>query len=228
MSAAIADTFSKSPIDFLAAGAAATVSRFSDIESGARILQDDQLLPEAHGETLTWIAYTILPRFVAPDKPDPGLFGNMVGRVSGLISPTDYVTSINFAQPFELFLTMGWLGAGVGMAGIGAIYRLISDLTTPRRHNPLVLALYVTSVVELAMSLSVIVALGLAGEIKTMVVYGVALLFLSGGLARVPAKSRFSARTFNPQVRFGPTGSQRPATLAGIRRNRTHRGTDAK
>jgi len=188
MSAAIADTFSKSPVDFVMSGASATLSRFNDIESGSRILQNgrDQLLPEAHGDSLTWIFFAIVPRFVAPDKPDPGLFGNEVGRVSGMISPTDHVTSINFAQPFEFFLTLGWLGTGVGMAGIGAIYRLISDLTTPRRGNPLILALYAASVLGLTTSLGVIVVQGLVGAIRVMAVYGVVLFFLSGGLARLP------------------------------------------
>lgn len=201
MSAAIAGTFSKSPVDFVGAGAAATLSRFNDIESGSRILQEGrgQLLPEAHGESLTWIVFAVLPRFVAPDKPDPGLFGNEVGRVSGMISPTDHVTSINFAQPFEFFLTLGWLGAAVGMAGIGAIYRLISDLTTARRRNPLVLALYATSALDLTLSLGVIVAQGLVGEIRVMAVYGVVLFFLSRGLARVPAASGFAAQASNSQ-----------------------------
>lgn len=189
MSAAITDTFSKSPLDFLTSGATATLSRLNNIESGARILQDgrDQLLPEAHGESLTWIAFTFLPRFVAPDKPDPGLFGNEVGRISGMISPTDYVTSIAFPQPFELFLALGWLGAGIGMAGVGAIYRLISDLTSARRHNPLVLALYATSVLALATSPGVIIAHGLAGEVKAMAVLAFVLFFLSGGLTGVTA-----------------------------------------
>ena len=230
MMAAITNTFSRSPSDFVAAGVTATLSRFSDIESGTLILQDnrDQLLPEAHGESLTWIAFAFLPRFFAPDKPDPGLFGNEVGRVSGMISPADYVTSIAFAQPFELFLALGWLGAGIGMAGVGAVYRLISDLMMPRRHNPLVLALYAVSVLGLTTSLGVIVAHGLVGQIKAIPLYGIVLFFLSGGLARVPAWSGFSAHASNPQVRFGATGSPGPAALARIGRVRRHRGPGSK
>ena len=72
------------------------------------------------------------------------------------------------------------------MAGLGSIYRLISDLTQSRDKNPLVLALYATSVLTLATSLGTIVAAGLAGEVKSMAVYGIVLLFMSGGISRVP------------------------------------------
>lgn len=188
MNAAVASTFSRSPLDFVGSGISATLSRFNDIKPGAFILSDgrDRFLPEAHGETLTWIAYSVFPRFVFPDKPDPGLFGNEVGRVTGMSSPTDYVTSTNFGQPFELFLTLGWIGTAVGMAILGAVYRLISDLTRTRDRNPLVLALYATSVLGLTTSLGEIVSNGLVGGIRTMAVYGVFLFFMSGGLTRLP------------------------------------------
>src|SRR5574340_1717184 len=96
----------------------------SDIEPGSLMLQDSKsaAMPEIHGDTLTWIPFAALPRFVAPEKPDPGLFGNKVGRVTGMISPNDYVTSIGFAQPFELFLALGWVGLAIGMGALGAIY----------------------------------------------------------------------------------------------------------
>jgi MFS family permease len=111
-----------------------------------------------------------------------------------MIRYDDYVTSINFPQPFELFLTLGWFGVGGGMVAIGAIYRLISDLTTPRRRNQLALALYAMSVMTLTTSLGVIVVQGLVGEIRAMLVYAVVLFLLSGGVARSPVTKALAIR----------------------------------
>lgn len=180
------------PTGIIGSGIGATLSRFSDLKAPAVVLSSGgDMLPEAHGQTLVAALYAFIPRAVLPEKVDPGLFGNEVGRVTGMLQPTDYVSSIAFAQPFELLLTAQLPGVVVGMLVIGAIYRLVSDVTAGRRDNPLTLAIYAVSLLPLVTSLGVIVALGLVGTIKLMLVLGVALLILCEP-TRVPVGQRKS------------------------------------
>lgn len=183
LAGALDSVLSGGPTQLLVDGLESTFTRFADVRSGAVALRGgEELFTRAPGETLSWTLYSIVPRAWAPDKPDPGLFGNEFGRSFGIISPYDYVTSITFGQPYELFMNFGWVGVAIGAVVIGILYRVINDMTANRRTNAAALALYSTSVLTVTMGLGVIVAHGLAGAFKLMALYWLILFFVGGGL----------------------------------------------
>lgn len=89
-----------------------------------------ELTPEAvpywNGETLATLPATLIPRALWPNKPTKEL-GQAFGHRYGLLHAEDVKTSVNLPQLIELFANFGYAGIVLGMAGLGAFYRWLSD-----------------------------------------------------------------------------------------------------
>ena len=81
-------------------------------------------VPYWSGDTYRHLAWTFIPRFIAPDKPTRGL-GQDFGHRYRLLSRDDYQTSFNFAQLIEMYANFGPVGVWLGMFFVGLIYRAL-------------------------------------------------------------------------------------------------------
>jgi O-antigen/teichoic acid export membrane protein len=178
LSRAATETLAVSPAHALRQGRDATFSRFSDVTSLATIVHRGRaFMPRKSGETLGWTVTAWIPRFVLPDKPDPGLFGNEFGRAFGIIQPADRITSISVTQVGEMFLNYGLTAVVVGMGLVGCLYRLIDEVLRERRKDPASLVLFAILAWPLVMANETVVALGLFGAFRLLLLFA-CLLFL--------------------------------------------------
>jgi hypothetical protein len=147
----------------------ASLSRFSDVASVATIVSKGrELSTRDPGETLSWTLDAVVPRAIAPGKHDPGAFGNEFGRAYAILPHFNTTTAIAISQPGELFLNFGWLGVAIGMAVLGAVFRVLNDYFAARDSDPAPLAVYSIAAVPLINGLESIVAVGLAGLFKSV------------------------------------------------------------
>jgi hypothetical protein len=166
------------------------VGRFSDLSAVARVVhQGRDELPLAPGESLVWAAQGAVPRAIYPDKPEPSRFANEFGRAYGFIAPADFQTAIAVTQPGEMYLNGGWLALVLGMALLGAAYRLVAEYLSARRTDPGVLAVYATAASGLVLGMETIVALGFVGVVKTAILFALAIA-VAGRIARPSARIR--------------------------------------
>jgi hypothetical protein len=172
--------FSQRPSDAWRTGFDATFSRFSDVTAVAALLHTGPgAIDIKPGETLLWSAETFVPRAFYPAKADPGRFGNEFGRAYGLVANNDRRTSIAFPEYAEFYLNFGVLGMVLGMAVIGAFLRLVGDYFIGRKDDPAALAVYATAAWELVNGQESIVAVGLFGVVKLMLVLGLLLALVN-------------------------------------------------
>lgn len=167
---------SQGPSEFVGTGLSATVSRLSEAASLTILLEKGSApvtLPR--WSTLQWVPEAFVPRAVMPSKADPGRFGNSYSRAYGLSDPGNTRTSVTVTHPGELYLNFGLLGVVVGMPLVGLLYRVVSTALQSRRGDPGVLALYAVASWPLLESHENVIALGLVGTIKVLLVLG--LLF---------------------------------------------------
>jgi hypothetical protein len=185
LSEAASQLFGQSPPDFLISGFNATVSRFSESPSMAVMLdRGPQALNLRPGETLLWTFESFVPRAIAPNKVDPGTFGNLYGRDYGLISNKDYTTSIATPPADEFYFNYGIPGVLIGMFLLGGAYRLIADYLADRRANPVALGVYAMLALPLVESQESIIAQGLFGVIKLGLVLVILLAVIIGFTSR--------------------------------------------
>lgn len=109
-----------------------TINQLSQV---GRLVDDEGYL---HGQTLNYLAYAFVPRFLWRDKPviaKGSWFALKLGlayvRNDGRIS-----NSINMTIPGELYLNFGWIGVFVGLVFIGAFiatfWRVADFWSSPR------------------------------------------------------------------------------------------------
>ena len=77
--------------------------------------------PYAFGETIYSSFYTLIPRFLWPDKPIVAGGSEFVARFTGLYRAADDATSVGLPYPFELFANGGWFFVVLGLGVIGYI-----------------------------------------------------------------------------------------------------------
>jgi hypothetical protein len=158
-------------------GLSATLTRLSPIASVATVVHQGRDTHALDASTSAkWIAGAFVPRAALPAKSDPGLFGNQFGREFGILQENDYITSIAPTEVSELYLIAGVLGVIALMPLVGIAYRLISDVLGARARSPVALALYSATAWSLLHEHGVVIALGLVGTIKTLLVVGVLLV----------------------------------------------------
>ena len=183
-------TFDRPVTEAIGAGVESTFSRFSDIASvaaiSARGRDESNRKP---WETLAWGPETLVPRALMSHKSDPGTYGNEFGRQYGFIDRSDFQTSIAPSQMGEMYLNFGLLGLVFGMPLIGAVYRLINDVLAARATNPGTLALWAVAVWPLVHGQESIVAVGLIGVLKTLLLWVLVVVGLDR-LTRLAAVGR--------------------------------------
>jgi hypothetical protein len=179
----------------LKAGLDSVFSRFNDVASVATILHKGrEVMGLAPGETLRWSVEASVPRFVYPEKEDPGRFHNRFGRTYDILEDWNFHTSIATTQPGELYLNFGWLGVILGMPIVGALYRAINDFLAARWSDPAALAVYSVITWPLIYGLEAIIVLGVVGALKLLLISTV-LIWVLGRLswslpvARRPARA---------------------------------------
>lgn len=100
------------------------LTSFNQLSQIGRLVERDGYYK---GETFSYLAVVLVPRFLWPEKPRIALgtwyalrIGQAVETESGWAS-----TSINMTQAGELYLNWGWLGVLIGLPIFGAIYGVI-------------------------------------------------------------------------------------------------------
>lgn len=83
------------------------------------------------GETIETGLQAVIPRALAPDKPDMNV-GNFMSRTIGvdlgLTNPSDFLNSIAVSMPFEFLGNYGWFAGVLSFGVIGIFWSLIVGL----------------------------------------------------------------------------------------------------
>jgi hypothetical protein len=104
------------------------VNRLDLIQVVAYVLmRTPETVPFLKGESYSDALWKFVPSFIYPNKPDPN-WGQLFGHRYELISPTDYVTSVNMPQMIEMYVNFGIPGLFIGMFLLAQLYRFLSYL----------------------------------------------------------------------------------------------------
>lgn len=103
--------------------------RASHLELLADVMeQTPAVVPFWNGETYASVLWTLIPRFLYPNKPQKRV-GQEFGHRYGILEETDLSTSVNLPhQVVEMYINFGKAGVVLGMLVIGTLYRAISVL----------------------------------------------------------------------------------------------------
>jgi hypothetical protein len=103
------------------------LTNFNQLTQVGRVVQEDGYLG---GQTLEYLAYAWIPRFIWPEKPviaKGAWFAHRIGQarmVNGRAT-----NSINMTIPGEFYMNFGWLGLIVGPAAFGIVLALLWQTT---------------------------------------------------------------------------------------------------
>lgn len=189
--------FDQSPKTVWDSGVTSTLQRFSGVAMIASLLnQGPDAIPREPGETLSWSYTGLLPRALAPNKPDPGAFAHEFGDALGVTAPGDTRTSVTVTPLGELYFNYRLTGVLVGMFLLGAMYRVIGAFFESRQRDAVTLAIYAALSWPLINAQEAIIAGGLVGIIKAMAVLVVVLITAArlSGVPTLSAGARHSAR----------------------------------
>ena len=106
----------------------ARLTNFNQLSQVGRIANEDGYL---HGQTLEYLGFVFIPRFLWPDKPivqKGGWFAWRIGQ-AWIRADGRYSNAINMTVPGELYLNYGWFGVLVGCALFGAFVALLWSRT---------------------------------------------------------------------------------------------------
>lgn len=87
----------------------------------AQVRHQPDVEPFAYGETVYSAFYTLIPRFMWPDKPVVAGGSEFYSRFTGEVRPADDITSIGISYPFELYANAGPILVVIGLGVIGFI-----------------------------------------------------------------------------------------------------------
>lgn len=162
----------QTPTQTIFYGFGATFVRFSQIWVAAALVEQGRsAYPIAPGTTLVWTVTNFVPHGLWPDKPSVGTFSGDLAYTIGLTNSRD--TSVSTTQFAEMYLNFGTIGVLVGMIFIGGIYRELGEWLRERKRRPIVLAIYAAFAYQILTTGETIVAGGLVGPIRAMVVLSV-------------------------------------------------------
>jgi hypothetical protein len=102
------------------------LTTFNQLSQVGRVVEEDGFLG---GQTLEYLGFAFIPRFLWPDKPTiaKGAWWAMrIGQAN--VHPDGSITnSINMTIPGELYLNFGWVGVLVGCLFFGAFLAILWD-----------------------------------------------------------------------------------------------------
>jgi hypothetical protein len=131
--------------------ASRTLERASLLNQLAHVLElTPSQVPFQRGQTYSYLAITLIPRFLWPDKPSISQANQYYQLAYGLtdLRNLDSV-SIAVGSMAEGYINFGWLGVVCVMVGIGIILRVYESLCTADQSNTLVLAILVALLPQL-------------------------------------------------------------------------------
>lgn|GEM_PF-1336863 len=106
----------------------ARLTNFNQLSRVGLIADEDGYL---HGQTLEYLGFVFIPRFLWRDKPiiqKGGWFAWRIGQ-AWIRSDGRYSNAINMTVPGELYLNFGWFGLLLGCALFGAFVALLWSRT---------------------------------------------------------------------------------------------------
>lgn len=100
------------------------LTSFNQLSQIGRLVERDGFY---NGETFSYLAVVVVPRFLWPEKPKIALGAWYALRIGqAVVTPEGWAsTSINMTQAGELYLNWGWLGVFIGLPIFGAIFGVI-------------------------------------------------------------------------------------------------------
>ena len=160
----------------------AMLGRFSDSEAFATaIARGPETLDTLPATRFVRLCLaTFVPRGLWPTKPDPNAYGNEFGRVSGMLSEEDLLTSINVPLPLQWWMIGGLVGVIVGGLLTGMLLRVVNALLMIRLTGEIGVAVFATLAVSVATVLATILPANAAGLVKVVVVTSIVGFFLTG------------------------------------------------
>ena len=125
--------------------ASRTLERASLLNQVAHVLElTPSQVPFQGGQTYSYLAITLIPRFLWPDKPTVSEANQYYQVAYGLTDARSLdKVSIAVGSMAEGYINFGWLGVVCIMVGIGVILRVYEDLCFADQSNGLVLAIVV-------------------------------------------------------------------------------------
>ncbi len=186
LQAAANTVITRSPTDTVDAGIEETVSRFSGAASlGALMTEGRDRYPRNAGSQLTTWLSAFVPRFLLPDKTDPGAIGNEFGRSYGILATSQVnTTSIAPTQIGDFWGPFGWWGPTLGLFLVGMILRGFDTYFSPRRVDPARLAVYAVVITGLVMGQESTFAVGVLQPLKEVLLDMLLLTAVSWIVAR--------------------------------------------
>ena len=100
------------------------LTNFNQLSQVGRIADEDGYL---HGQTLEYLGFVFIPRFLWRDKPiiqKGGWFAWRIGQ-AWIRADGRYSNAINMTVPGELYLNFGWFGLLAGCALFGSLLALL-------------------------------------------------------------------------------------------------------
>jgi hypothetical protein len=100
------------------------LTNFNQLSQIGRVVQEDGYL---EGQTMEYLAFAFVPRFLWPEKPTIAKGAWWALRIGQAhTSASGQITnSVNMTIPGELFLNFGWLGVFVGCSAFGALLGIL-------------------------------------------------------------------------------------------------------
>jgi hypothetical protein len=101
---------------------------FNQLSQVVRITEEDGF---AWGETLEYLGFAFIPRFLWPGKPIIAKGGWFACRIGvGYITPEGrYSNSVNMTIPGELYYNLGWIGVIIGCIFVGIFLAALWNTT---------------------------------------------------------------------------------------------------
>jgi hypothetical protein len=102
------------------------LTTFNQLSQVGRVVREDGFLT---GQTLEYLAFAFIPRFLWPEKPTiaKGAWWALRIGQANVHADGSISNSVNMTIPGELYLNFGWLGVLVGCVGFGAFLAILWD-----------------------------------------------------------------------------------------------------
>ena len=133
--------------------ASRTLERASLLSQVAHVLEvTPSQIPYQGGQTYSYLAITLIPRFLWPDKPTVNV-ANQYYQVAYGLTDTRNLDSVSIAvgSMAEAYINFGWLGVVGIMTAIGMMLRVYESMCKVDHSNTLVLAIVVGLLPQLLM-----------------------------------------------------------------------------
>jgi hypothetical protein len=162
-----------------------TVQRMNQIPTMATVeLLTPSTIPYWQGATYADLYWSLIPRFLYPDKPGKTL-GQDFGHRYGLLDKWDRTTSYNFPQVVEFYANFGVWGVAIGMFLLGVLQRFVYHIfTAPDAHASV--ALFATIILARCCSIDSDLSLVYGGLFLNILAVLIVLALLRAKRIRLP------------------------------------------